>query len=81
MVPPSFSKHPANFLAIHCRHAVLEGSAVGEIIILESPTCEDATLWYRNPEYQAASEHRFQDGDYRCILMSDCQPDRPLRRR
>jgi uncharacterized protein (DUF1330 family) len=44
------------------------GSAVAEIIILEFPTYEDATLWYRSPEYQAAGQHRFQGGDYRRII-------------
>jgi len=67
-VPPSFQKHPAKFRAIHCRHEVLEGSAIEDIIILDFPSYEDAKAWYHSPEYQAACEHRFQGGDYRCII-------------
>ena len=43
-------------------------SAIEEIVILEFPTFADATAWYHGPEYQAAREHRFQGGDYRCII-------------
>ena len=68
LVPPSFEKHPAKFLALHGRSEVLEGPQSEEIIILEFPTYEAAQAWYHSPEYQAASEHRFQGGDYRCIL-------------
>ena len=78
MVRPSFSKHPGKFRAIHCRHEVLEGSAVGEIIILEFLTCEDATLWYRNPEYQAAGELRFQSGDCRYIIPEGLPTGSPI---
>jgi len=68
LAPASFRQHPATFLAIHGRHEVLEGPALEEIIILEFPTYEEAKSWYHSPEYQAACEHRFQGGDYRCII-------------
>jgi len=68
LVPPSFQKHPATIRAIHGRNEVLEGPAVEEIIILEFPSYEEAKAWYQSPEYQGASEHRFQGGDYRFIL-------------
>jgi uncharacterized protein (DUF1330 family) len=68
LVPASFQKHPVTFRAIRCRHEVLEGSAIEEIIILEFPTYEEAKAWYHSPEYQAACQHRFQGGDYRFIL-------------
>jgi uncharacterized protein (DUF1330 family) len=68
LVPASFQKHPAKFRAIHGRHEVLEGSAIEEIVILEFPSFEHATAWYHSPEYQAAREHRFRGGDYRCII-------------
>jgi uncharacterized protein (DUF1330 family) len=67
-VPGSFQQHPATIRAIHGRHEVLEGPAIEEIIILEFPTYDEAKAWYQSPEYQAACEHRFQGGDYRCIL-------------
>jgi uncharacterized protein (DUF1330 family) len=67
-VPASFQQHPATIRAIHGRHEVLEGPAIEEIIILEFPTYDEAKAWYQSPEYQAACEHRFQGGDYRCIL-------------
>jgi len=62
MAPASFQKHPATFLAIHGRQEVLEGPKNEDIIILilEFPSYEAALAWYHSPEYQAASEHRFQ---------------------
>ena len=68
LVAPSFQKHPATILALHGRHEVLEGPATEELIILEFPSYEEAKAWYQSPEYQAASEHRFQGGNYRFIL-------------
>jgi uncharacterized protein (DUF1330 family) len=68
LVSRSFQQHPAIIRTIHGRHEVLEGPALEEIIILEFPTYEEAKSWYHSPEYQAACEHRFQGGDYRCII-------------
>jgi uncharacterized protein (DUF1330 family) len=68
LAPASFQKHPVTFLALHGRSEVLEGPQSEEIIILEFPTYEAAQTWYHSAEYQAACEHRFQGGDYRCIL-------------
>ncbi|MFZ0276501.1 MAG: DUF1330 domain-containing protein [Candidatus Sulfotelmatobacter sp.] len=68
LTPPSFQKHPATFLAIHGRQEVLEGAQNEDIVIIEFPSYEAALAWYHSPEYQAACEHRFQGGDYRCIL-------------
>ncbi len=68
LVPASFQKHPGKFRAIQGRHQDLEGSAIEEIVILEFPSFADAIAWYHSPEYQAAREHRFQGGDYRCII-------------
>ena len=68
IAPSSFQKHPATFLAIHGRQEVLEGPRNEDIVILEFPSYEAAQAWYHSPEYQAASERRFQGGDYRFIL-------------
>jgi uncharacterized protein (DUF1330 family) len=68
IAPSSFQKHPATFLAIHGRQEVLEGPRNEDIVILEFPSYEAAQAWYHSPEYQAASEQRFQGGDYRFIL-------------
>jgi uncharacterized protein (DUF1330 family) len=68
LVPPSFQRHPATIRALRCRHEVLEGPAIEDIIILEFASYEEAKAWYQSPEYQAACERRFQGGDYRCIL-------------
>jgi uncharacterized protein (DUF1330 family) len=68
LVPASFQKHPAKFLALHGRSEVLEGAQSEEIIILEFSSYEEAQAWYHSPEYQAACQHRFQGADYRCIL-------------
>jgi len=68
IAPASFQKHTATFLAIHGRQEVLEGPKNDDIVILEFPSYESAQAWYHSPEYQAASKHRFQGGDYRFIL-------------
>jgi uncharacterized protein (DUF1330 family) len=68
LVPASFEKHPTKFLAIHGRSEVLEGPNCEEIIILEFPSYDAAQAWYHSMEYQAACEHRFLGGDYRCII-------------
>lgn len=61
-----------NFRLLRCphkgRHEVLEGPATEDIIILEFPSYEADEAWYHSPAYQAASSHRFQGRDYRCIL-------------
>lgn len=68
MAPESFKEHPAIMRANHGRTEVLEGPAVEDIVILEFGTYEEAKAWYKSAAYQAASEHRFQGGDYRAIL-------------
>jgi uncharacterized protein (DUF1330 family) len=75
LVPASFEKHPAKFLALHGRSEFLEGPQGEEIIILEFPTYKAAQAWYHSPEYQAACQHRFQGGDYRCILTEGVAPE------
>jgi len=68
LVPATFQKHPAKFLARNGRCEVLEGPQCESIIIIEFPSYEAAQAWYNSTEYQAAREHRFQGGDYRFIL-------------
>jgi uncharacterized protein (DUF1330 family) len=68
VVSDTFQKHPAAFIARNGRSEVVEGPTSEGIVIIEFPSCEAAEAWYRSTEYQAACEHRFQGGDYRCIL-------------
>jgi len=68
LAPASFQKHPATFLAIHGPFEVLEGPQSEDIIILQFPSYAAAQAWYHSAEYQAACQHRFQGGDYRCII-------------
>jgi uncharacterized protein (DUF1330 family) len=74
LVPASFQKHPGTFLALRGHSEVLEGPQSEEIVILEFSTFEAAQAWYHSPEYQTACEHRFQGGDYRCILTEGIAP-------
>jgi uncharacterized protein (DUF1330 family) len=75
LVPASFEEHPSKFIALHGRSEFLEGPQGEEIIILEFPTYKAAQAWYHSPEYQAACQHRFQGGDYRCILTEGVAPE------
>jgi uncharacterized protein (DUF1330 family) len=68
LAPASFKDHPVVFRARHGRQEVLEGAASENILILEFPSYEEAQAWYQSQEYQEASKHRFQGGDYRIIL-------------
>ncbi|HZD76524.1 MAG TPA: DUF1330 domain-containing protein [Acidobacteriaceae bacterium] len=68
LAPAAFEQHPAIVRAIHCRHETLEGPTAEEIVILEFPSYEEAKAWYGSEAYQAASQHRFQGGDYRFIV-------------
>jgi uncharacterized protein (DUF1330 family) len=68
LVPPTFVEHPVAVRASHGRYEVLEGPATEEVIILEFANYDAAKAWYDSPEYQAARQHRFQGGDYRCII-------------
>jgi uncharacterized protein (DUF1330 family) len=74
VAPASFQQHHVTFRAIHCRNEVLEGPAVEDIVILEFPTYDAAQAWYHSSEYQAACEHHFQGGDYRCIITEGIAP-------
>ena len=68
LASPSFKDHPVIFRAREGRQEVLEGPTAENILILEFSSYEDAKAWYHSPEYQEASKHRFQGGDYRFIL-------------
>jgi len=68
LAPASVPQHPATFPAIPGRHEALEGLAIEEITILEFPTYHEAKSCYHRPEYQAASEHRFEGSDYCSII-------------
>jgi uncharacterized protein (DUF1330 family) len=68
LVPATFAEHPAKILAINGRSEFPEGPQGENIIILEFPSYEAAEAWYNSAEYQAAREHRYLGGDYRCIL-------------
>jgi uncharacterized protein (DUF1330 family) len=74
LVPASFQKHPATFLALHGRSEVFEDPKCEEIIILQFPDYDAAQAWYHSAEYQAACEQRFQGADYRCILTEGVAP-------
>jgi uncharacterized protein (DUF1330 family) len=49
---------------------VLEGLAIEEITIFEFPTYDEAKSCYHRPEYQAASEQRFEGSDY-CSIITE----------
>ena len=33
------------------------------------PSLEEAKAWHESPAYKEACKHRFQGGDFRCILV------------
>ena len=69
MAPEAFASHPATFLVWHGRHEVLEGPATEDVLLAVFPSFEDAKAWHESPAYQEACRHRFNGGDFRCILV------------
>ena len=74
LAPESFKNHSVVFHARGGRQECLEGPAFEQVLILEFPTYEAAKAWYNSDEYQSASKHRFQGGDYRIILTEGIAP-------
>jgi len=68
-VKPTLGSFGMKSLAVYGKHEVFEGPAIEGMVIIEFPTMEDATSWYKSPEYQAAREHRFKGAEYRCVLV------------
>lgn len=69
MAPAGLAGHPITMRVAHGRKEVVEGPEFEDMMMLEFPSFEEAKAWYRNPAYQAASEHRFKGGDYRAIII------------
>jgi len=69
MAPGGFAGHAATFLVVHGRHEVLEGPAAEDVMMVSFPTFEEATAWHDSPAYREACRHRFQGGDFRCIVV------------
>jgi uncharacterized protein (DUF1330 family) len=44
------------------------------MMMLEFPTYQEARAWYDSQACQAASEYRFEDADYRAIIVEGVQP-------
>lgn len=63
LAPAGFQHYAATFVVRHYHLEVLEGAAIEDILILEFLSYDEAQAWYHIPEYQSASEHRFQGGD------------------
>jgi uncharacterized protein (DUF1330 family) len=55
--------------AAYGKNQVIEGADVEGVAILEFPSFEEAKVWYENPIYQKAKEHRLKGGVYRAIIV------------
>jgi uncharacterized protein (DUF1330 family) len=63
------SGHALRYRARFGRYEVVEGPETEGVAILEFPTFEEAKAWYASAAYQKASEHRFQGGDFRVVIV------------
>jgi uncharacterized protein (DUF1330 family)/ribosomal protein S18 acetylase RimI-like enzyme len=77
LLPPVFQRHPVTYLANQGRLEVLEGPRCENVILIEFPSFEAAHAWYHSAEYQAVCVHRFQGGDYRCLLTEGLAAPEP----
>jgi len=63
------SGHALTYRARFGRYEVVEGPETEGMAILEFPSFEEAKAWYASAAYQKASEHRFQGGDFRFVIV------------
>ncbi len=73
-VSSTFAGHAVTPLAVGGRFEVTEGSAAELVFLLQFPTYDEATAWYRSPAYQALSKHRHLGSDHRYIIFEGLQP-------
>ena len=65
-----FSKYGGRVLSVDEAAQVLEGDwNYMRTVLLEFPSEEQATAWYRSPEYQSLAEHRFAASDANIVLI------------
>jgi uncharacterized protein (DUF1330 family) len=63
LVPGIMAKYGGKILARGGRFKILEGpEKFARFIVIEFPSLEQAVACHDSPEYQAASQHRKQDG-------------------
>ena len=72
MAPAGMAGYPITFRITHGSKEIVEGPEFEDIMMLEFPSFEEAKIWYHNPAYQAACEHRFKGGDYRAVIVEGC---------
>ncbi len=66
--------HGIKPLVVYGKMEALEGDAPYGMVMLEFPDSASAKAWYRDPDYQARSEHRKRAADYRAILVEGWAP-------
>jgi uncharacterized protein (DUF1330 family) len=77
MAPAGMAGHPITMRVAHGRKEIVEGPDFEDMMMLEFPSFEEAKVWYNNPAYQAACEHRFRGGDYRAFIIEGVTPATP----
>lgn len=76
MAGATFQGHSMTPRVFYNKHEVAEGPPVEGIVILEFPSFEEATTWYRGGPYQEASEHRKAGADWRVVIVDGVEPKR-----
>jgi len=73
-VSATFAGHAVTPMSLGSHFEVVEGSAAESVFLLQFPTYEEATAWYRSPAYQDLSKHRHLGSDHRYIIFDGLQP-------
>lgn len=74
MAGATFQGHRMTPRVFYNKHEVAEGSPLEGIVILEFPTYEEATAWYRSGPYQEASKYRKAGADWRVVIVDGVAP-------
>ncbi len=70
MAPAGLAGFSFSVKALYGKNELIEGDGQPEGIgILEFPTYAEAKVWYENPVYQSAKEHRLKSGTYQSFIV------------
>lgn len=75
---PILKRHRGEFFTFDDNTVTFEGPEPreGRMVIFKFPNEEAATSWYKDPEYQALSEHRRAGTDLKFLTMVHGLPPR-----
>jgi uncharacterized protein (DUF1330 family) len=66
-----FSKYNGELLVVEENHTVIEGEwPFTRTVVIRFPDENEATRWYRSPEYQKLAKHRFRASMANIVMVN-----------